>query len=176
MKPSRMRAELNPPPSHRVGWVETGAEVPLPGSSTEPKRSKNSMWTNQREAILRRMWKGGASASIIGDELGISRNAVIGKVHRLKLEPRLPNFKHSRRQLLTGRPQLEQRATQSGGRAARRAWAYDSYDGKPPQRIVSVMTVTVSKSTRKPELTKGELRRLFEEAWRNTATLQATEN
>ena len=61
------------------------------------------------------------------------------------------------------------------GRAARRAWAYDSYDGKPPQRIVSVMTVTVSKS-RKPELTKGELRRLFEEAWRNTATLQPTEN
>ena len=106
------------------------------------------MWTNQREAILRRMWKGGASASIIGDELGISRNAVIGKVHRLGLEARLPTFKHTSRISPTGRP-----------------------ISKPPQRIVSVMTtVTVSKSSRKPELSKGELRRLFEEAWRNTAT------
>ena len=99
------------------------------------------------------MWKGGASASIIGDELGISRNAVIGKAHRLGLDTRPPTFKHSSRIAPTGRP-----------------------ISKPPQRIVSVMTVTVSKSTRKPELTKGELRRLFEEAWRNTATLQATEN
>jgi len=30
----------------------------------------------------------------------------------------------------------------------------------------------VSKSKSKPELTKGELRRLFEEAWRNTATME----
>ena len=111
------------------------------------------MWSNQREAILRCMWKDGASASIIGDELGITRNAVIGKVHRLGLEARLPTFKHTSRIAPIGRP-----------------------ISKPPQRIVSVMTVTVSKSKSKPELTKGELRRLFEEAWRNTAILQPTEN
>src|SRR6516225_6514918 len=99
-------------------------------------RGRRSMWTKERETILRRMWKGGASASIIGDEIGISRNAVIGKVHRLGLDARPPNFKHTNRISPTGRPISE-----------------------PPQRIVSVMTVTVSKSTRKPELTKGELRR-----------------
>jgi len=46
-------------------------------------------WTDERIATLRKMWEGGATASQIADELGgVSRNAVIGKAHRLGLKSR----------------------------------------------------------------------------------------
>lgn len=41
------------------------------------------MWTEERTAIAKRMWLEGHSASAIGQVLLISRNAVIGKLHRL---------------------------------------------------------------------------------------------
>jgi len=46
-------------------------------------------WTDERIATLTKMWEGGATASQIADELGgVSRNAVIGKAHRLGLKAR----------------------------------------------------------------------------------------
>jgi len=46
-------------------------------------------WTDERIAKLKKMWEGGATASQIADELGgVSRNAVIGKAHRLGLKSR----------------------------------------------------------------------------------------
>lgn len=46
-------------------------------------------WTDERIATLKKMWEGGATASQIADELGgVSRNAVIGKAHRLGLKSR----------------------------------------------------------------------------------------
>jgi GcrA cell cycle regulator len=46
-------------------------------------------WTDERIDKLRTMWEGGATASQIADELGgVSRNAVIGKAHRLGLKAR----------------------------------------------------------------------------------------
>src|SRR5512141_1509517 len=46
-------------------------------------------WTDERIATLTKMWESGATASQIADELGgVSRNAVIGKAHRLGLEQR----------------------------------------------------------------------------------------
>lgn len=46
-------------------------------------------WTDERIATLRKMWEGGATASEIAAELGgVSRNAVIGKAHRLGLKAR----------------------------------------------------------------------------------------
>ncbi|AOL95504.1 GcrA family cell cycle regulator [Porphyrobacter sp. LM 6] len=46
-------------------------------------------WTDERIATLRKMWEGGATASEIATELGgVSRNAVIGKAHRLGLKAR----------------------------------------------------------------------------------------
>jgi len=47
------------------------------------------MWTDERIAALRELWAAGHSASEIAARLGgISRNAVIGKAHRLGLEAR----------------------------------------------------------------------------------------
>ncbi len=46
-------------------------------------------WTDERIARLKDMWEGGATASQIAEELGgVSRNAVIGKAHRLGLKAR----------------------------------------------------------------------------------------
>ena len=46
-------------------------------------------WTDERIGTLRKMWEGGATASEIATELGgVSRNAVIGKAHRLGLKAR----------------------------------------------------------------------------------------
>src|SRR6476646_7678551 len=46
-------------------------------------------WTDERIERLKKIWHDGATASQIADELGgVSRNAVIGKAHRLGLEQR----------------------------------------------------------------------------------------
>jgi GcrA cell cycle regulator len=46
-------------------------------------------WTEERIDRLKSMWTEGATASQIAEELGgVSRNAVIGKAHRLGLESR----------------------------------------------------------------------------------------
>ena len=49
-------------------------------------------WSEERVAVLKKMWLDGNSASEIAKELGnITRNAVIGKVHRLGLSNRDTN-------------------------------------------------------------------------------------
>lgn len=47
-------------------------------------------WTDERVTLLKKLWMEGLSASQIAAELsgGVTRNAVIGKVHRLKLSAR----------------------------------------------------------------------------------------
>ncbi|WP_029041624.1 GcrA family cell cycle regulator [Cucumibacter marinus] len=47
-------------------------------------------WTDERVELLKKLWMEGLSASQIAAELGegVTRNAVIGKVHRLKLSGR----------------------------------------------------------------------------------------
>jgi GcrA cell cycle regulator len=47
-------------------------------------------WTDERVETLKKMWGEGQSASQIAKELGgVTRNAVIGKVHRLGLSNRV---------------------------------------------------------------------------------------
>ena len=49
-------------------------------------------WTDERVELLKKLWADGLSASQIAAELGgITRNAVIGKVHRLGLSGRAKN-------------------------------------------------------------------------------------
>jgi len=61
-------------------------------------------WTDERVELLRKLWMDGLSASQIAKQLGeVTRNAVIGKVHRLGLsgratpsQPAKPVFKAPR--------------------------------------------------------------------------------
>ena len=51
-------------------------------------------WTPEREEKLKELWKKGHTASQIASMLGdTTRNAVIGKAHRLNLEARAPSKK-----------------------------------------------------------------------------------
>ena len=47
-------------------------------------------WTDERVELLRKLWNEGLSASQVAAELGtgVTRNAVIGKIHRLGLAER----------------------------------------------------------------------------------------
>ena len=46
-------------------------------------------WTEERIDTLKKMWDSGMTATQIAEELGgVSRNAVIGKAHRLGLQSR----------------------------------------------------------------------------------------
>jgi GcrA cell cycle regulator len=53
-------------------------------------------WTEERIATLKQMWEAGQTASQIAEALGgVSRNAVIGKAHRLELQARPSPVKSS---------------------------------------------------------------------------------
>jgi GcrA cell cycle regulator len=55
-------------------------------------------WTDERVDLLKRLWSEGLSASQIAQKLGgVTRNAVIGKVHRLGLSGRATPSRPARR-------------------------------------------------------------------------------
>ncbi len=45
-------------------------------------------WTDERVTELAKLWDSGYSASVIGRMLGVSKNAVVGKAHRMRLQSR----------------------------------------------------------------------------------------
>ncbi len=63
-------------------------------------------WTDERVASLKKLWLDGLSASQIAKQLGgVTRNAVIGKVHRLGLSGRAAPSQPARTVFKTPRPQ-----------------------------------------------------------------------
>ncbi len=93
-------------------------------------------WTDERVELLKKLWADGLSASQIAGELGgITRNAVIGKVHRLGLSGRAkspssaaPRPRKARSTMLrVSRPAIR------GNTALQHA--YD-YEAEPEQELV----------------------------------------
>ena len=74
-------------------------------------------WTDERVELLKKLWMEGLSASQIAAELseGVTRNAVIGKVHRLKLSGRAKPATSSSRPRTANR--APRRPSSSGGGA-----------------------------------------------------------
>ena len=55
-------------------------------------------WTDERVALLKRLWGEGKTAAEIAKALGgVTRNAVIGKAHRLKLSNRISPIQQNER-------------------------------------------------------------------------------
>jgi GcrA cell cycle regulator len=46
----------------------------------------DSRWTDESEARLRELWSEGCSTAEIGRRMGLTKNSVVGKAHRLGLE------------------------------------------------------------------------------------------
>ena len=93
----------------------------LPRALAAPGQSESLMetemtWTDERVMRLRELWAQGFSASQIAGQLGggVTRNAVIGKVHRLKLSGRAKPANSSQRTRSTSRPGGRRRAGSAG--------------------------------------------------------------
>lgn len=57
-----------------------------------------SSWTEERVELLKKLWDEGKTAAQIAETLGgVTRNAVIGKAHRLKLSGRASPIKTSKK-------------------------------------------------------------------------------
>src|SRR5258708_28208144 len=75
-------------PEAREGFCRGCPPFGVAGTGTGTGDRK-TMWTDERVELLKKLWTDGLSASQIAAELGgITRNAVIGKVHRLGLSGR----------------------------------------------------------------------------------------
>ena len=62
-------------------------------------------WTEERVALLRQLWGSGKSASEIAEMIGgVSRNAVIGKAHRLGLSGRPSPIKKKKAEAAESKP------------------------------------------------------------------------
>ncbi|MDJ0948777.1 MAG: GcrA family cell cycle regulator [Alphaproteobacteria bacterium] len=57
-------------------------------------------WTEERVERLQQLWEAGVGTAEIGERLGMTKNAIIGKAHRIGLKPRRASPKRSRAQLV----------------------------------------------------------------------------
>jgi GcrA cell cycle regulator len=77
----------------------------LSGSSRARRKEAGMSWTDERVSTLKKLWLDGLSASQIAKQLGgVTRNAVIGKVHRLGLSGRAAPSQPSRPVFKAPRP------------------------------------------------------------------------
>jgi len=87
-------------------------------------------WTDERVETLKRLWLDGLSASQIAKQLGgVTRNAVIGKVHRLGLSGRATTSR-----MKTHRPNRQRMAANNAKRAAVKPRFAQPQTGNPALR------------------------------------------
>jgi GcrA cell cycle regulator len=84
------------------------------------KKPRKNTWPDERVVILKQLWIDGLSASQIAAKLGdnITRNAVIGKVHRLGLSGRGSPTRASRPRTRRPRQPSAPRRMETSGNAA----------------------------------------------------------
>jgi hypothetical protein len=135
------------------------------------RNNVNSIWTEEVTATLKRLWSEGYSCSQIAAEMGIglTRNAVIGKVHRLGLEKRYWGNGYSRQ--ISPIPADTPRKYVP--RPPRRQTE------KSPPKIIFAASVRTGASINlkqprlRRQLTKTELRAMLTLAVQNTAAMQS---
>ena len=77
-------------------------------------------WTDERVAVLRKMWTEGQSAAAIARELGgVTRNAVLGKISRLGMRrASLDNHTVNKKRLRRQRPVVQRRPKATAQKAS----------------------------------------------------------
>jgi len=99
-------------------------------------------WTDERVDLLKRLWSEGLSASQIAGRLGsVTRNAVIGKVHRLGLSGRATTSRmkthRPRTRMANAKRPVKPRFAQAGNPAVR-ALYMDSEAYVPPAEEIEI--------------------------------------
>src|SRR5687768_6257906 len=87
-----------PDQSHECYIDQSQGTVPRPEAELN---DAGSIWTDTLQARLRELWEQGLTASQIATELCVTRNAVIGKAHRLGLAGRPSPIRHAKPPKLT---------------------------------------------------------------------------
>ena len=90
-------------------------------------------WTDERVELLRQLWLDGKSASQISAQLGhgVTRNAVIGKVHRLGLAGRAKAPSSAAAPRAASAPRMPPRPASNGARTAVRGATALAYAAEP---------------------------------------------
>ena len=89
-------------------------------------------WTDERVELLKKLWGEGLSASQIAGRIGsVTRNAVIGKVHRLGLSGRATTSR-----MKTHRPNRQRMAANNAKRAAVKPRFAQPQTGNPALRAL----------------------------------------
>jgi GcrA cell cycle regulator len=109
-------------------------------------RGEEMSWTDERVELLKKLWQDGLSASQIAAELGgVTRNAVIGKVHRLGLSGRgqpTSSIKRQRRTHSTGMRRVRQMITV--GNLALKPDQLPDVDMRPRRNVVVPIALKLS--------------------------------
>ena len=94
-------------------------------------------WTPEREQKLKELWKKGHSASQIASMLGdTTRNAIIGKAHRLNLEARAVSKKSTLKVNKENNVKLEIKTQKLGRKARFKALLLDkSFEQENPKKL-----------------------------------------
>jgi GcrA cell cycle regulator len=100
-------------------------------------------WTDERVELLKKLWSDGLSASQIAAELGgITRNAVIGKVHRLGLSGRAKSPSSAAPRPRRSRPSHLMRVSRPSMRGnTALAYAYDVEADAEPEPIENIIPI-----------------------------------
>jgi len=95
-------------------------------------------WTDERVALLTKLWADGLSASQIAAELGgVTRNAVIGKVHRLGLSGRAKSPSSSSPRPRKARSSTHMMRVPRSSIRGNTALAYD-YAAEPEPELIEI--------------------------------------
>ena len=100
-------------------------------------------WNDERVDLLKKLWSDGLSASQIAGRLGgVTRNAVIGKVHRLGLSGRATTSRmkshRPRARSQTAKRQMKPRFANVGNPALRQLYLGDTEPYTPPIEEVEI--------------------------------------
>ncbi|RMD63578.1 MAG: GcrA cell cycle regulator, partial [Alphaproteobacteria bacterium] len=94
---------------------------------------------------LARLWESGYSASAIGRILGVSKNAVVGKAHRMRLAARPSPIRHERRNPVRRRIPLLTRPQGAEASPATKPAATPTSDGAGSSTPPNTLSVTASR-------------------------------
>jgi GcrA cell cycle regulator len=88
--------------AQRLHRVDSGEQrLPIPNHMHEG-RMTSTLWSDENVAKLREMWAAKITYRDIGNAFGVTKNVIVGKIHRLglanKIPPRKPKLEHMSRE------------------------------------------------------------------------------